>query len=121
MLEGVVIHTAPADHGDLSPTALCLVLDFEGIRVLCTGDTAFRPQALKPLVRTAARRHVAVHQRGVRQHGPYRRRDDRRSRPGRGMPFLATIGMFAEQGAGDPAGFIYACRHFCPGGHGDGA
>jgi L-ascorbate metabolism protein UlaG (beta-lactamase superfamily) len=24
------------------------------------------------------------------------------------------FGMFAEQGAGDPAGFVYACRHFCP-------
>ena len=22
--------------------------------------------------------------------------------------------MFAEHGAGDPAGFVHACRHFCP-------
>ena len=48
-VDGAAIHTAPADHGDLSATALCLLLEFDGIRVLCTGDTAFRPELLKPL------------------------------------------------------------------------
>ena len=46
---GVVVHAVPADHGDFSATALCLVLEFDGLRVFCTGDTAFRPQLFQPL------------------------------------------------------------------------
>jgi len=111
--EGIVIHTAPADHGDLSPTALCLVLDFGGIRVLCTGDTAFRPQAIKPL--GDLRPDVMLPCiNGV--FGNMGHIDAamivQQTRPRYAIP--CHYGMFAEQGAGDPAGFVYACRHFSP-------
>ncbi len=39
-----------ADHGDLAPDALGVVLDFAGIRVYHTGDTAFRPSQFQPAI-----------------------------------------------------------------------
>jgi L-ascorbate 6-phosphate lactonase len=36
-----------ADHGELAPDALGVVLDLEGIRVYHTGDTAYRPEEFK--------------------------------------------------------------------------
>jgi L-ascorbate 6-phosphate lactonase len=39
-----------ADHGDLSPNALGVVLDFGGIRVYHTGDTAYRPERFRPAI-----------------------------------------------------------------------
>ena len=112
-VDGAAIHTAPADHGDLSATALCLLLEFDGIRVLCTGDTAFRPELLKPLYDVhpdlmlpcingafGNMSHVNAAML-VQQH-----------KPRRAIP--CHFGMFAEHGAADPAGFMHACRQFCP-------
>jgi len=42
-LGGVEINPVFADHGELAPDALGLVLDFSGIKVYHTGDTAYRP------------------------------------------------------------------------------
>jgi L-ascorbate 6-phosphate lactonase len=112
-LGGVIVHTVPADHGDLSSTALSLVLEFDGIRVLCSGDTSFRPQLHKPLYDLhpdvvlpcingvfgnmnhidAARMVQAIH-------------------PRYAIP--CHFWTFAEQGSGDPAGFVYACQAFSP-------
>ena len=39
----VTINAVYADHGDLAPDALGIVLDFAGIKVYHTGDTAYRP------------------------------------------------------------------------------
>ena len=48
-LVDLVVHTVPADHGDISPTALALVLEFDGVRVMATGDSSWRPAVFKPL------------------------------------------------------------------------
>jgi L-ascorbate 6-phosphate lactonase len=111
-LDGISIRTAPADHGDLSATALCLVLDFGGIRVLCTGDTAFRPLLLKPLydIRPDVLLPCINGVFGNMNHV------DAAMLVQQAKPRLAIpchFGMFAEHGAGDPGGFMYACRHFC--------
>ncbi len=47
---GAVINAVYADHGDLAPDALGVVLDFAGIRVYHTGDTAFRPSQFRPAI-----------------------------------------------------------------------
>jgi L-ascorbate 6-phosphate lactonase len=39
-----------ADHGELAPDALGVVLDLEGITVYHTGDTAYRPEGLRAAV-----------------------------------------------------------------------
>ncbi len=49
-LGGVVVHAVPADHGDFSPSALALLLDFGGVRVMLTGDTSLRPGLFQPLM-----------------------------------------------------------------------
>jgi L-ascorbate 6-phosphate lactonase len=112
-LGDVVIRTVPADHGDLSATALSLALDFGGIRVLCTGDTSFRPQTVQPLY--AQRPDVLLPCiNGVFGNmGPI---DAamlvQQARPRFAIP--CHFGMFAEHGASDPGAFLYACRQFCP-------
>ena len=112
-VDGVVIHTAPADHGDLSPTALCLVLEFEGLRVLCTGDTAFRPQAMKPLFEPRPDVMLPCINGVFGNMGPIdAAMIVHEARPRYAIP--CHFGMFAEQGASDPAGFLYASRHFSP-------
>ena len=112
-VDGVVIHTAPADHGDLSPTALCLVLEFEGLRVLCTGDTAFRPQAMKPLFEPRPDVMLPCINGVFGNMGPIdAAMIVHEARPRYAIP--CHFGMFAEQGASDPAGFVYASRHFSP-------
>ncbi len=49
-LGGVTVTAARSDHGDLSPTALSLLFDFGGVRVLFTGDTALNIPLMQPLI-----------------------------------------------------------------------
>jgi len=112
-LECVVVHTVPADHGDLSLTALSLMLDYEGIRVLFTGDTSHRPVLLQPLLEIQPDVVVPCINGvfGNMNHIDAARLIDQ-ARPRFAIP--CHYWTFAEQGAGDPAGFIYACKQFCP-------
>ena len=112
-LHGVVVHAVAADHGDYSASALSLLLDFDGVRVLLTGDTSLRPGLLQPLI-------------GLRPdlllpciNGVFGNMNHidaaqlvRAVRPRWAIP--CHYWTFAEQGGGDPAGFLYACRSFCP-------
>lgn len=112
-LDGLVIHTAPADHGDLSPSALALVLDFDGVRILVTGDTSLRPGLLKPL--TDLRPDLLLPCiNGVFGNMGHidAARFVQQAQPRHAVP--CHYWTFAEQGAGDPAGFIHACRYLCP-------
>ena len=47
---GTDISAVYADHGELAPDALGAVLDFGGMRVYHTGDTAFRPAQFQPAI-----------------------------------------------------------------------
>ena len=49
-VEGIHVHGVYADHGELAPDALGVVLDLEGIKVYHTGDTAYRPEEFKPAI-----------------------------------------------------------------------
>ena len=44
------IHAVYADHGALAPDALGVILDFDGISVYHTGDTAYRPESFRSAV-----------------------------------------------------------------------
>ena len=110
-----MIHTAPADHGDFS--RLRLVLGF-GVRrhsYACTGDTAFRPQLLKPLfdVRPDVLLPCINGVFGNMGHIDAAMLTQP-AKPRYAIP--CHFWMFAEHGAADPGGFIHACRCFCPGG-----
>ncbi len=109
----VTVHTAPADHGDFAPSALALVLDFDGIRVLYTGDTSWRSGLFRPLIDLGIdvllpcingsfgnMNHLDA-ARLVQQAAPR-------------IAIPCHFWTFAEQGPGDPGGFIQACRQFAP-------
>ncbi len=111
-LEGLAIHTTAADHGDLSATALSLVLDFDGIRILCTGDTSFRPQLLKPLYETRPDVLLPCINGVFGNMGPIDAAMLTRA-VGPRYAIPCHYGTFAEHGAADPAAFLHACRYFC--------
>jgi len=50
-LGGVEITAVYADHGELAPDALGIVLNLGGIKVYHTGDTAYRPEEFAPAIR----------------------------------------------------------------------
>ena len=112
-LGAVVVHTVPAGHGDLSPTALSLLLDFDGVRVLLTGDTSFRPGLIQPLADLQPDVLVPCIN-GV--FGNMNHIDaayiTEQVKPRYAIP--CHFWTFAEQGAGDPAGFLHACKRCCP-------
>jgi L-ascorbate 6-phosphate lactonase len=49
-IAGVRVKGVYADHGELAPDAIGIVLDFDGIQVYHTGDTAYRPNDFKPAI-----------------------------------------------------------------------
>jgi L-ascorbate 6-phosphate lactonase len=112
-VDGIGIHTAQADHGDYSPSALCLVLDFGGIRVFCTGDTALRPALFRPLCNLRPDVVLPCINGGFGNMNPI----DAAMLVQQAKPQVAIpchFWTFAEQGNGDPGGFVHACRHFAP-------
>jgi len=112
-LGAVCVHTAPADHGDYSPTALALVLDFSGLRVMVTGDTSLRPALFKPLfdLKLDVLLPCINGVFGNMNHIDAARLVEQ-ARPRYAIP--CHYWTFAEQGAGDPGGFVHACKQFCP-------
>jgi L-ascorbate 6-phosphate lactonase len=109
----VRIHTAPADHGDLSPSAVAVVMESSGVRVMITGDTSLRLGLFRPLIDLKPdvilpcingvfgnMNHIDAAQL-VQQ-----------ARPRYAIP--CHFWTFAEQGGGDPGGFIHACKWLCP-------
>jgi L-ascorbate 6-phosphate lactonase len=112
-LGDLIVHTVPADHGDLSPSALALVVEIDGVRVMATGDTSWRPALFKPLYDLRPDIVLPVIN-GV--FGNMNHLDAARL-VAEAKPRFATPCHFwtlAEQGAGDPAGFIHACAVMCP-------
>jgi len=112
-LSDLVIHTAPADHSDYAPSALALVLEFDGLRVLCPGDTSLRPGLFKPLYELRVDVALPCINGGFGNMNHI----DAAMMVQQAAPRIAIpchYWTFAEQGAGDPAGFLHACRHFAP-------
>jgi len=112
-LGDLVVHTVPADHGDISASALALLLDFGGVRVMATGDSSWRPVLFKPLYDLKPD-VVLPAINGV--FGNMNHIDAARlvseAKPRVAIP--CHFWTLAEQGAGDPAGFIHACAVMCP-------
>ncbi|MEN6535743.1 MAG: MBL fold metallo-hydrolase [Bryobacteraceae bacterium] len=109
-LTGVRIFSVYADHGDLAPDAIGVVLDFDGIRVYHTGDTAYRPERLRKAIELSPDVLLPC------INGRYGNMDaeeaallTRDVSPQLAIP--AHFWMFVEHG-GDPAAFIeHSARH----------
>ena len=66
---GITVHAVYADHGELAPDALGVVLDLDGVRVYHTGDTAYRPEQFQARDPNGRGYPAALHQRRLWQHG----------------------------------------------------
>jgi L-ascorbate 6-phosphate lactonase len=112
-LEGLTIEAVPADHGDLSLSALCLSLEIDGFRLLFTGDTCLRMETLKPLY-TPSPDVLLPCINGT--FGNMNHLDAamlvQAAQPRYAIP--CHFWTFAEHGPADPGGFVHACRCFCP-------
>lgn len=113
-LAGFAVHAVAADHGDLSPGALSLLLDLSGVRILASGDTSWRPKLVQPLCDLAPDVVLPAINGAYGNMGLFdAARLVQQARPRLAIP--CHYGTFAEQGCGDPGGFLDACRRLCPG------
>lgn len=110
-LNGIGLYTARADHGALSPSALSLLFDFGGVRVLFTGDTALRTDWMKPLIDRKPDVLLPC------INGKFGNLDSNQAaqltaavRPRAVIP--CHFWMFKEHG-GDPESFVQACEKEC--------
>ena len=112
-LADLTIHAAPADHGDFSPDALALVLDFGGVKVMLSGDSSLRPGLFQPLIDLRPDVLLPCINGGF---GNMSTIDAARLveavRPRYTIP--CHYWTFAEQGVSDPWGFVHACKALCP-------
>ena len=66
---GIKVHAVYADHGELAPDALGVVLDLDGVRVYHTGDTAYRPEQFQPAIQMRPDILLPCINGAYRQHG----------------------------------------------------
>lgn len=111
-LGGIKVHAVYADHGELAPDALGVILDLDGIRVYHTGDTAYRPEQFQPAIQMGADILLPC------INGAYGNMDWREAAqltqlvsPRVVMP--THFWMFVEQN-GDPAKFLQHCAELAP-------
>ncbi len=111
-LGNIEINAVYADHGELAPDALGVVLNFDGIKVYHTGDTAYRPKEFQPAV--AMRPDILI----PCINGRFGNLDAREAaqltalvKPKIVLP--SHFWMFVEQN-GEPAAFLDYCKELAP-------
>jgi L-ascorbate 6-phosphate lactonase len=110
---GLTVRAVPADHGDLSASALTVVLELDGVRVFLSGDTALRLSSFAPLFEPRLDLMVTCIN-GV--YGNLGHLDAallvQTAKPRRALP--CHFWMFVEHGGADPGGFRDACLRMAP-------
>ena len=92
---------------------LMLLVGIEGVSILFTGDTSLRPDLLKPLLDRPIDLLLPCINGGFGNMGHIdAARLVQAVKPRRAAP--CHFWTFAEQGAGDPWGFVQACKFLCP-------
>jgi L-ascorbate 6-phosphate lactonase len=112
-VRGVTVHAAGADHGGFSPSAVSVALDLGGVRVMMSGDTSWRPDLFQPLYELGLDVLIPCINGSFGNMGHI---DAARmaGESGARIAIPCHFWTFAEQGAGDPMGFVTACLHFGP-------
>lgn len=112
IVEGMGVKGVYADHGELAPDALGVVLSCDGIRVYHTGDTAYRPEKFKPAIETQPDILIpCINGRFGNMDAPQAALLTRDVRPQLAIP--SHFWMFVEHN-GDPALFLEACSQLAP-------
>jgi L-ascorbate 6-phosphate lactonase len=112
-LGDTTVHAGNADHGHLSPTALSVVLDCAGVRIMMSGDSSWRTDFFAPLYDLGLDVVIPCINGNFGNMGHV---DAARmaAESGARVAIPCHFWMFAEHGAADPMGFINACRQFAP-------
>lgn len=111
-LDGVALTTARSDHGELSPDALSLRLDFGKVRVLFTGDTAMNVPLMQPLMTPRPDVFLpCINGRFGNLDGEQAAELTALVAPRVVVP--CHFWMFKEHN-GDPEAFVQACARKCP-------
>ena len=108
----VTVRTAKADHGNLSATALSLLLDFGEVSILFTGDTSFSPELIRPLTDRKPDVLIPCINGRLGNMGPAEAAA-LASVAGARVAIPCHFWMFHEHG-GDPGAFLEACAAQCP-------
>jgi L-ascorbate 6-phosphate lactonase len=110
---GVCATGMHADHGDSAPDAIGIMLDFDGIKIYHTGDTAYRPRELQAAVRM--RPDVLLPCINGRYGNLNSEEAALLARDVNPRIVIAShFWMFVEHD-GDPAGFLESCAKLAPG------
>lgn len=111
-LGSVEINAVFADHGELAPDALGVVLDLDGVKIYHTGDTAYRPEEFRPAI--AMKPDILI----PCINGRFGNLDAREAaqltslaKPKIVLP--SHFWMFVEQN-GEPAAFLDHCKELAP-------
>jgi L-ascorbate 6-phosphate lactonase len=113
VMAGIAVEGVYADHGEFAPDAIGVVLDLDGIRVYHTGDTAFRPNELGPVIKMQPDVLIPC------INGRFGNMDATEAAQLTGVinPHMAIAShfwMFVEHD-GDPAKFLEVCSQVAPG------
>ena len=112
-LAGIRVNVVFADHGELAPDAVGVVVEMDNVKVYHTGDTAYRPAEFEPAIKM--RPHVLLpcingrygnlnaHEAALLTQAVNPR-----------LAIASHFWMFVEHN-GDPAGFLEDCSKLAPG------
>lgn len=111
--DGIRISPVFADHGDLAPDALGVVLEMDGVKIYHTGDTAYRPVEFAPAIRmkpdvllpciNGRYGNLDAHEAALLTQMVHPR-----------LSIASHFWMFVEHG-GDPAQYLEDCSRLAPG------
>lgn len=109
----VTVHAGKADHGNFSLSAVSVVLDLAGIRIMMSGDTSWRSDYFKPMYDLGLDVVIPCINGCFGNMGHL---DAARmaAESGARTAIPCHFWMFAEHGAADPIGFINACHQWAP-------
>jgi L-ascorbate 6-phosphate lactonase len=110
----MTVHAAGADHGALAPLAISIALDLGGVKMMMSGDSSWRSDLFKPLFDLGLDVVMPCINGGFGNMGHV---DAARmvGESGARIAIPCHFWTFAEQGAGDPMGFVTACQQLAPG------
>jgi L-ascorbate 6-phosphate lactonase len=111
-VEGIRVLGVFADHGDFAPDAVGVILDFDGIQVYHTGDTAYRPEKFQAAI---ARRPQILLPCINGAYGNLNAEEAARLAQAvqARLVIAAHFWMFVEHG-GDPGAFLAQCAQQAP-------
>jgi len=111
---GVTVHAGGADHGSFSTSAVSVALDLGGPIVMMSGDSSWRPDLFDSLYKLGLDVVIPCINGGFGNMGHI---DAARmtGESGARIAIPCHFWTFADQGTGDPLGFINACLQFAPG------